>query len=337
MAVGAASVALNLIGMAIPLVGANLTFLVALLFLFVPGFFLKRRGERDYDYGLDLADGWRGAGVGLLATFITLALFLPAQHLWATQVEARAFHFDLGNYRRASEKYFGPPQGAAGPHVDAWTYGPQVHLRWLPNAGPWSLEVRSVDGSATLADSPAALAAGELRNHVVVRGNAVHEVRLSVHSVGAPALNVRATSAGAAVAADSYRNASGRAISSAGDHATIRMNYWWIASLALTQFLLVAIPEEFFYRGYVQKRVQQAMAPKAWRILGLKLTWPIVITSAIFAVGHLFIGFGAHRLLVFFPSLVFGMLREKTGGIVAPAVYHAGCNLMVYAAAVHYF
>ena len=33
------------------------------------------------------------------------------------------------------------------------------------------------------------------------------------------------------------------------------------------------------------------------------------------------------RLAVFFPSLVFGWLRAKTGGIGAPLAFHAFCNV----------
>ena len=40
---------------------------------------------------------------------------------------------------------------------------------------------------------------------------------------------------------------------------------------------------------------------------------------------------------VFFPSLLFGWLRERTGTIVTPMVYHAGCNLMVLFVGTHYY
>jgi hypothetical protein len=33
------------------------------------------------------------------------------------------------------------------------------------------------------------------------------------------------------------------------------------------------------------------------------------------------------RLAVFFPALVFGWLRARTGGIGAGVIYHAACNL----------
>jgi CAAX protease family protein len=50
-------------------------------------------------------------------------------------------------------------------------------------------------------------------------------------------------------------------------------------------------------------------------------------SSALFALGHLCTEFNAARLAVFFPSLVFGFLRARTGGVGAGLVFHALCNL----------
>ena len=49
------------------------------------------------------------------------------------------------------------------------------------------------------------------------------------------------------------------------------------------------------------------------------------------------LGQGNEHLAVFFPSLVFGWLRERTGTIVAPTLYHAACNIMVLLTAPHFF
>lgn len=335
--IGVASVLLHMLGGAIPFIGGNLTFFIAVLFLLVPGWFLRRTKERDLDYGLDFSDGWRGARLGLLITALTFALFAPAHHVWSTKVEQRAFHFDWGNYLRPGERFFGTPQGPANEKVEVWTFGPQVHLRWLPSARPWSLEVATSDGSATLAGSPAELAAGDLSERIVSSGEGVRPVRMSVHSVGAVELIVRASEGGVPLDEGRLRTASGRVLDNQDGGGRVPLGLTWLLSLVLTQALLIALPEEFFYRGYMQRRIAQAMPDKRWNLGPLWLTWPIVITSSIFALGHLFIGFGAHRLLVFFPSLLFGALREKTGGIVAASVYHAGCNLMVYAVSAHYF
>ena len=60
------------------------------------------------------------------------------------------------------------------------------------------------------------------------------------------------------------------------------------------------------------------------------------ITSTIFAVGHYVTIPSPHRLAVFFPSLLFGWMRRATGGILAPLIFHALCNLVVEVASLYY-
>lgn len=94
----------------------------------------------------------------------------------------------------------------------------------------------------------------------------------------------------------------------------------------LGQLLGVAFPEEAFFRGYLQSALDAAWPPK-WSMLGARVGASILVTSAIFAVGHLLTEPYAGRLAVFFPSLVFGFLRARTGGVGASIVFHALCNL----------
>jgi membrane protease YdiL (CAAX protease family) len=61
-----------------------------------------------------------------------------------------------------------------------------------------------------------------------------------------------------------------------------------------------------------------------------------LITSAIFALLHFLVGFDPSRLAVFFPSLLFGWLYVRTGGILAPVLVHAACNLLVAFASTQY-
>jgi membrane protease YdiL (CAAX protease family) len=53
----------------------------------------------------------------------------------------------------------------------------------------------------------------------------------------------------------------------------------------------------------------------------------LLATAAIFAVGHLATVQLPARLAVFFPALIFGWLRSKTGGIGASVGFHAFCNV----------
>ncbi len=99
-----------------------------------------------------------------------------------------------------------------------------------------------------------------------------------------------------------------------------------LAERVLGQLVLVALPEEAFYRGYLQSRLADAF-PMRRRLFGAPTGFAIVLTSALFAVGHLATIPAPARLAVFFPSLLFGWLRSRTKGIGAGLAYHASCNI----------
>ncbi|HSN19972.1 MAG TPA: MrtC family glutamic-type intramembrane protease [Usitatibacter sp.] len=94
----------------------------------------------------------------------------------------------------------------------------------------------------------------------------------------------------------------------------------------LGQLLLIALPEEAFYRGYLQSRLDEAW-PRRVRILGADVGPGLLVASVIFAVGHFVTIPVAPRLAVFFPSLLFGWLRARTRGIGASLTFHAFCNI----------
>lgn len=96
----------------------------------------------------------------------------------------------------------------------------------------------------------------------------------------------------------------------------------------LDQFLVVALPEEFFYRGYLQARLRDVW-PSGRRCLGVRLGPAFWLTAILFALGHLAI-FQVWRLSVFFPALIFGWLREKTGSILPAVIFHALSNLTLF-------
>ena len=95
---------------------------------------------------------------------------------------------------------------------------------------------------------------------------------------------------------------------------------------ALGQVIVIALPEEAFYRGYLQSQLDEAWTSRV-RIAGAAIGPGILVTSAIFALGHVATIPQPARLAVFFPSLLFGWLRARTGGIGASVVFHASCNV----------
>ena len=92
------------------------------------------------------------------------------------------------------------------------------------------------------------------------------------------------------------------------------------------QLVAIAVPEELFYRGWMQTAWGRSGPSR--RILGAEIGPGFLATQALFAVGHL-VTLQPWRLATFFPGLLFGWLRARTGGVVAPAVAHALSNLLV--------
>ncbi|MFA4874554.1 MAG: JDVT-CTERM system glutamic-type intramembrane protease [bacterium] len=113
-----------------------------------------------------------------------------------------------------------------------------------------------------------------------------------------------------------------------GKGAFVAAGFPDFANALLFQLLLVALPEEFYFRGYVQSAMNTIFA-RRWRFLGASVGWGLPVTAAIFAVAHTVVTYQWWHFAIFFPALVFGFLRERTGGIVAPTLFHAASNLLM--------
>lgn len=98
------------------------------------------------------------------------------------------------------------------------------------------------------------------------------------------------------------------------------------AELALGHVVAVGLPEEFFFRGYLQGRLTETWPPTR-RLLGAPVGRALLVSSALFAIGHVLVHGNPILLAVFFPALVFGWMRERTGSILAGTLFHAMCNL----------
>jgi membrane protease YdiL (CAAX protease family) len=117
--------------------------------------------------------------------------------------------------------------------------------------------------------------------------------------------------------------------------------YWWaepsssfslalppaLASLTLAQLVVVALPEEAFFRGYLQTVFADAESRRV-RVLGVSLApAACLLQAALFALVHFIVDPNPARLAVFFPALLFGWVRAWRGGIGASVALHAMSNL----------
>jgi membrane protease YdiL (CAAX protease family) len=99
----------------------------------------------------------------------------------------------------------------------------------------------------------------------------------------------------------------------------------------LTYAFFVGFGEEILYRGYMQSRLNESFG-KPYRFFGVAFGWGAILTALFFGLTHVgvlrwMLGMStavtwAWGFWTFFSGLVFGFVREKSGGILAPALLH---------------
>lgn len=104
---------------------------------------------------------------------------------------------------------------------------------------------------------------------------------------------------------------------------------WELAKLTFFQIIVVAVPEELFFRGFLLDLLEKAFPPKR-RIWGGGIGKALVIASALFAITHVLVMFDPRRLAVFFPGLVFGWMYSATRSILAGVIFHTAANMFIH-------
>ena len=102
---------------------------------------------------------------------------------------------------------------------------------------------------------------------------------------------------------------------------------WWLLSITATHSLGVALPEETFYRGYLQPQFERRWKPIR-KIFGVPMGRAAIFAAALFALGHFLGEWNPLRLGPFFPALVFAWQRNASGSVVGAITYHAACNIL---------
>lgn len=350
----AAVVALSLLASVWGPLSRYLYVLVGGIFVGVPYVLLESKGWSFERFGLT-TDGWlRDVGLGLAFAAVTLVPFAVGFWVWKTQIVGETFAFDWGHYLKWEPELEGPPpEWGASPGVWVWRENRRLHVglrsaeqtelevrlsapRDAPferrgrvriepvhkeRAGEWQLRVEGGAGRAEVVFAPGPGDEARFPRRVTVR---------AVEGVGARPVRV------------------GGSADRRGAPVRVDRSYRWLMLWLLTQILVVALPEEFFYRGYLQTRVADWLRTKRREEEGegrVRTWWGIsesnLVVSVVFGVGHLVVPVGGRllwtRVSVAFPALVFGWLRDRTGTIVAAVTYHAACNMMVRVAAPHFF
>ncbi|MBT9554434.1 MAG: CPBP family intramembrane metalloprotease [Myxococcales bacterium] len=337
MWVWTASIALTaifgLVGLVVPVVAENLLGVVAVIFLYLPIWTLDRRRVPLADYGLRWSPIGRGLAHLAGVTLLVLGPYVVIHHYWAIHVLELRPLLGASQLQRFDTRLDGRPSWDAptsAPQV--WVEGPRLYVVWAPSVADAALDVKLPGGLSGLAG-----VAVDAERRLISTGRPPVKVEASGVATFTPASKSGGQPTGFSVLlpASGPMTLSGTdATISAGRHGTpvalpfetSRSSWWWIELLAM-QLVLVALPEEWFYRGYLQARLDESH-PRRWRILGADLGVGWLLGSVLFALGHLVLDARVERLAVFFPSLLFGWLRARTGSVMASTLFHALCNVL---------
>jgi len=104
-----------------------------------------------------------------------------------------------------------------------------------------------------------------------------------------------------------------------------------IVSTVIWQFIFSGFGEEFIFRGYFQSRLNQAFG-RPMRLFGIQFGAGLIVASLLFGLLHAFNSFDpalgvsslswGSAIASGVAGLFFGVLREKTGSLLAPGIAH---------------
>ncbi len=331
----AATGLIALASLALPWLRGYQQALLAVALFVVPTAVLRRTATRIDDLGVDLGPWTRTAALSAAAVAIVFPLFIAGHHLVQTQLLGRTFRPDPDALMRWGDGRDQPPPrpcaDAPGAPTVAWFGGGGL---WVvgPSDGTLAVTVRSPDdviAARTVTcrgpDVPATsrvvrpgpdgrLVADGARGLWIPLGDARDlDVRVTLDDRPVPAADLRLGEIAERADADG--------------HLTGSRDLWWLLGFLVIHLGLVALPEEWFFRGYLQTRLDQWLGTP-WRLMGASVGPGLIFASLAFALLHPILIPGPHRLLVFFPSLLFGWLRARGGNIGPAVVVHALANLL---------
>ncbi|MEE2788590.1 MAG: MrtP family glutamic-type intramembrane protease [Myxococcota bacterium] len=302
----------------------------AAVFIFLPMELLYRQGVDPKDLGIRWDNVPKALHNVAFVSLLVFPIYLVGFHVWQTQwleselkvSEARFDHWPVGVQDRP--RLTRPDEG------QVWVYA-QRDTFWIH----WVFQRDQTFTATISSDEPLIPKVGRAR---IVDGQLEYDKGASGHlKFEAPGSRVTfdLNSSGERIKPENIKF--GTTLTTEDDHpVTFDRSFWWFVNLIFVQMLLVALPEELFYRGYLQSRLDELVGRDV-KILGVACNpVSILLTSALFAVGHIVTVPSVQRLAVFFPSLLFGWMRRATGGILAPLIFHAACNLIVTIASQFY-
>lgn len=316
----------------LPVLSGSLQAILALMLFGIPYLVLRGSGQTVDDMGVDLGPWGRTLKVSGLAMLIVFPPFVLGFHLVQTTLAGQAPMWDAERLLRWDERLEDTPRAPCpgdGVSTDAW----------IDRTGLWILAPREERLTVTIERGPRGVEGRAVRCKGVAMPTTTFVVRemgeghyrlprgyglwLPLEDTHELALNISSGKTPAKLRLGAHREAG-----EAPGRLEGTRDWWWIPTFIIVHLGLVALPEEWFFRGYLQTRLDERYGTP-WTLLGVKVGWGFILASVAFALLHPILIPGVHRLAVFFPGLLFGWLRAKTGNIGAAVVFHAASNLIM--------
>lgn len=334
----------------LPFLSQHIQWIAALAFLFIPHFFLKRRGKSLEDVGV-IRQKWAAYMLpALRMSLIVFPLFIVGFHGVQTLIFDRTFQpTELSVWEEeeglVSALINGPkpidkrPKNLGSRPFQMWEERESLHLVWNTPSKAHLTGTLESDGtlevlkSLQVKDGALYTKATKTQNF-----NTIGPHKLTFSSKMPEGLQIQildGTQFTLTLALDG-KPLSGNGIglgefnlsSDATGTWAFSRSILWLFALFLMHVLMVGVPEEAFYRGYVQSSLQEHNKD-SWNFLGTPWGWSVVWTSILFGMGHFLIELDPSRLIVFFPSLLFGWMKNREGTIGSVAVFHGLCNVLL--------
>jgi membrane protease YdiL (CAAX protease family) len=326
---------LAVIAFLVPAISGWLQAALALLLFGVPGFVLKPQGRVVDELGIQLGPIPKTLWVSLLTMLVIIAPFFVGFHILQTHFLDATPQFSLDSLRRWGDTLEDtPPQvcNSTRSHVATWTYG---NALWVLGPAEKTLTVSSESAPTDISARtvfcpkngiPQTRSKIQMHQDKTFQPPAGQGLWLPLGSRNTLHANVLWD--GVKVPQDSLLT--GAFSTGADEDGTVvgQRSFWWLLTLTVVHLGLVALPEEWFFRGYLQGRLDEYLGTP-WSIFGAPVGLGFLYSAIAFAFLHPILIPGVHRLLVFFPALLFGWLRARTGNIGAAVVVHAASNMLL--------
>lgn len=322
---------LAIIQFALPFTSGFMQVGLALVLLEVPVRVLRLRKSNAEREGLilDIGPVKDGLRLGGLTSLIVFPIFIGGFHLAYTEVLGQPARWDVDRLARWSESAeYAPANHCRPPEVNVWTQESQLWVAPYPGS---RLTLRL--------ETPTPLTTARLircQNGRAISGSPITaKDGLFTPPVGAGVLfdlgdrwdfELRVEDNGTPVPEERLRLGHQRAGPDNDGLVEQSRDHWWLLAYLLIHLGLVAYPEEYFFRGYLLPRLDQRLGTRR-RLLGVQVGLGLIYSSLAFALLHPILIPGPHRLLVFFPALLFGWLALRQRALGAAILVHALSNV----------